>query len=149
MTHRSHFKILYQTLSSFQMVDQFKFTFFADDLIILSGSKGLQNCLDTLSSFCNSWKLDINSKKTKVMIFQKWAQKNSNLEFNRKDLVKIRISNSKLMIDTGWYNQIPRNDTFYSVCNSRIIDWFSFTLSKVFNPMGKNLQSNPTKFCQF
>ena len=57
--------------------------FYADDLIITSRSKiGLQNCLNTLSSFCNSWMLDINSKKTKVMIFQKRAKKNSNLEFH-------------------------------------------------------------------
>ena len=56
---------------------------YADDLIIISRSKiGLQNCLNTLSSFCNSWMLDINSKKTKVMIFQKRAKKNSNLEFH-------------------------------------------------------------------
>ena len=53
---------------------------YADDLIIISRSKiGLQNCLNTLSSFCNSWMLDINSKKTKVMIFQKRAKKNSKL----------------------------------------------------------------------
>ena len=31
---------------------------------------------------------------------------------NRKDLVKIRISNHKLMIETGRYNQTPRNDGF-------------------------------------
>ena len=41
---------------------------YADDLIIISRSKiGLQNCLNTLSSFCNSWMLDINSKTTKVL----------------------------------------------------------------------------------
>ena len=51
---------------------------YADHFIIISRSKiGLQNCLNTLSSFCNSWMLDINSKKTKVMIFQKRAKKNS------------------------------------------------------------------------
>ena len=56
---------------------------YADDLIIISRSKiGLQNCLNTLSSFYNSWMLDINSKKTKVMILQKRAKKNSNLEFH-------------------------------------------------------------------
>ena len=31
---------------------------------------------------------------------------------NRKDLVKIRISNHKLMIETGRYNQTSRNDRF-------------------------------------
>ena len=56
---------------------------YADHLIIISRSKiGLQNCLYTLSSFCNSWMLDINSKKTKVIIFQKRGKKNSNLEFH-------------------------------------------------------------------
>ena len=46
--------------------------FYADDLIILSRSKlGLQNCLNSLSSFCNSWMLKINPMKTKIMIFQK------------------------------------------------------------------------------
>ena len=57
---------------------------YADDIKILSRSKiGLQNCLDTLSSFCNSWMLDINSKKTKVMIFQYiTSEESSNLEFH-------------------------------------------------------------------
>ena len=50
--------------------------FYADDLIILSQSKlGLQNCLNSLSSFCNSWMLNINPKKTKIMIFQKSTKK--------------------------------------------------------------------------
>ena len=44
--------------------------FYADDLIMLSRSKvGLQNCLNELSSYCNSWMLRINPKKTKIMIF--------------------------------------------------------------------------------
>ena len=50
--------------------------FYADDLIILSLSKlGLQNCLNKLSSYCNSWMLKINPKKTKIMVFQKGAKK--------------------------------------------------------------------------
>ena len=49
---------------------------YADDLIILSRSKvGLQNCLNTLSSYCNSWMLKINPKKTKIIIFQKCKRK--------------------------------------------------------------------------
>ena len=40
---------------------------------------------------------------------------------NRKDLVKIRISNHKLMVETGRYNQTPRNDRFCPICNSGII----------------------------
>ena len=50
--------------------------FYADDLIILSRSKlGLQNCLNKLSSYCNSWMLKINPKKTKIMVFQKGTNK--------------------------------------------------------------------------
>ena len=48
---------------------------------------------------------------------------------NRKDLVKIRISNHKLMIETGRYNQTSRNDRFCPICNSGIIeDEFHFLL---------------------
>ena len=49
---------------------------YPDDLIILSRSRtGLQNCLNTLSSYCESWMLNINPKKTKVMVFQRRAKK--------------------------------------------------------------------------
>ena len=49
---------------------------YADDLIILSRSKlGLQNCLNMLSSYWNSWMLKINPKKTKIMIFQRCTKK--------------------------------------------------------------------------
>lgn len=48
---------------------------YADDLVILSRSKTrLQNCLDMLSSYCDSWMLSINPKKTKILIFQKRAK---------------------------------------------------------------------------
>ena len=50
--------------------------FYADNLIILTRSKlELQYCLNKLSSYCNSWMLKINSKKTKVMVFQKGKYK--------------------------------------------------------------------------
>ena len=56
--------------------------FYADDLIILSRSKlGLQNCLNKLSSYCNSWMLSINPKKTKIMIFQR-REKRSDYAFH-------------------------------------------------------------------
>ena len=37
-------------------------------------------------------------------------------------LVKIRISNHKLRIETGRYNQTFRNDRFCPICNSGIIE---------------------------
>ena len=56
---------------------------YADDLVILSRSKiGLQNCLNMLSSYCNSWMLSINPKKTKVMIFQKRAKRCTEYSFH-------------------------------------------------------------------
>ena len=41
---------------------------------------------------------------------------------NRKDLVKLRISNHKLMIEAGKYDKTPHNDRFCPVCNSGIIE---------------------------
>ena len=52
---------------------------YADDLIILS--HGLQNSLNTLNLFCKSWKLDVNLKKTKVMIFQNKTRTLQNQRF--------------------------------------------------------------------
>ena len=55
---------------------------YADDLVFLSRSKiGLQNCLNSLESFCSMWLLEVNLKKTKVMIFQKCNRKPKNLQF--------------------------------------------------------------------
>ena len=55
---------------------------YADDLIILSRSKiGLQNCLNALSSYCETWMLKINPKKAKIMIFQKRPRKSVDTNF--------------------------------------------------------------------
>ena len=63
---------------------------YADDLVILSRSKsGLQNCLNQLNEWCNKWLMEINTKKTKIMIFQKH---NSKL---RTDL-QFHIGNNKI-----------------------------------------------------
>ena len=43
---------------------------FADDIVLLSNSEqGLQNSLDCLSKFCDSWKLEVNRQKSKVIVF--------------------------------------------------------------------------------
>ena len=45
---------------------------YADDLVLLSSSKeGLQQLLDHLHQFCQTWALTVNRHKTKTMIFQK------------------------------------------------------------------------------
>ena len=55
---------------------------FADDLVLFSTSKdGLQRCLDKVDRFCNKWGLNINSKKSNIMIFNKTGIKPRNLAF--------------------------------------------------------------------
>ena len=45
---------------------------YADDLLIISQTKeGLQHSLDNLYDYCNMWKLQLNVKKAKVVIFSK------------------------------------------------------------------------------
>ncbi len=45
---------------------------YADDLIILSSSHdGLQQCLNSLSNYCDQWKLQVNNDKSKCMTFYK------------------------------------------------------------------------------
>lgn len=53
---------------------------YADDIVILSeSSQGLQNALNKLSLYCKTWKLDINTNKTKVMCTRNSEQCNFNL----------------------------------------------------------------------
>ena len=43
---------------------------YADDLVIMSESEsGLQHCLHKLAKYTRKWKLQINIKKSKVLIF--------------------------------------------------------------------------------
>ena len=45
---------------------------YADDVVLLSSSeKGLQNCINKLANFATDWKMSLNRKKTKVMVFTK------------------------------------------------------------------------------
>ena len=64
----------------------------ADDLIVISSTKeGLQNSLDSLQDYCKKWKLDINYKKSKVMVFSKGTQKEkTKYTINNKTLEIVR-----------------------------------------------------------
>ena len=43
---------------------------YADDIVLLSENEvGLQNCLDELLHYCTNWKLQVNSAKSKVIVF--------------------------------------------------------------------------------
>ena len=43
---------------------------YADDLVLISPSQnGLNSCLAKLEVYCHTWQLDVNIKKSKVVIF--------------------------------------------------------------------------------
>ena len=69
--------VLSPALFNFLLPDGTKLSclLYADDLVLLSHSQqGLQNSLDRLSTFCEQWKMQVNLKKTKIMLFQKSAE---------------------------------------------------------------------------
>ena len=56
---------------------------YADDLVILSKSKtGLDNCLKALECFNAKWLLNVNYRKTKILVFQKSGKKSKHLSFS-------------------------------------------------------------------
>ena len=67
---------------------------YADDLIIMSTSPlSLQKCISKLEQYCTKWKLEVNLKKTKIMIFNrqgslikkhKFYYKNNTIENTRE-----------------------------------------------------------------
>ena len=60
------------TLSLTLLESEVKCLLFVDDLVLLSPTKeGLQQHLDLLHRFCQTWALTVNLSKTKIMVFQK------------------------------------------------------------------------------
>ena len=62
---------------------------YADDLVIMSTSaEGLQQCLNKLATYCNKWKLQVNLKKTKVILFNRQGSliKNHNFLFKSNNI---------------------------------------------------------------
>ena len=54
---------------------------YADDIIIFANNADeLQRGLDLLHEYCNTWKLVVNTDKSKIMIFRKGGR-NSNISF--------------------------------------------------------------------
>lgn len=72
-------------------------------------------------SLCNSQKLEFyNTFKDSYTRspYLDLTRKNP----NRKTLVKLRISNHKLLIETGRYNNIPRSDRLCTICGHNVED---------------------------
>ena len=87
---------------------------YADDMVLLSESQsGLQMCLNKLNSYCQKWKLTVNTEKTKIMIFNKGGRiiKKSNFLYNNSPLEIVK--NYKylgLVFDcSGNFNQAIHN----------------------------------------
>ena len=54
---------------------------YADDTVFFSETpEGMQNALNSVDDYCNTWHLCINVSKTKVVIFSK-RNNRSNIEF--------------------------------------------------------------------
>ncbi len=64
---------------------------YADDIALMSTSvRGLQHCLDKLNSYCKKWGLQINAKKTKVVVFNRAGRMLKNTKyFLEKDEIEI------------------------------------------------------------
>lgn len=73
---------------------------YADDLILLSETKeGLQKQIDKMCVFCTKWKLKVNIKKTKVMVFNR-GNRLIKSDFYIKN---VAIENVKIMKYLGFY----------------------------------------------
>ena len=57
---------------------------YADDLVLLSESpQGMKNCLKALENYCSKWGLNVNPKKTKVIVFNRsFSKEVKNLLFS-------------------------------------------------------------------
>ena len=65
--------IIYTDFSqAFDSVPHIRLLIYADDLVIMSTSaEGLQECLNKLATYCNKWRLQVNLKKTKIILFNR------------------------------------------------------------------------------
>ena len=95
--------------------DKINILMYAGDLIILSDSKnGLQKQIEKLENYCSKWKLEINNKKSKTMIFNR-GNKLINTEFYTK---KAKLENVKefnylgITVSAKNCNFAPNNSRF-------------------------------------
>ena len=81
---------------------------FADDLILLSGSEeGLQKQMDKLNTYCETWKLNINLKKTKIIILNR----GNRLRKSEFKINKVVIENVKRIKYLG-FTKTAKNCSF-------------------------------------
>ena len=68
---------------------------FADDMVILgNGVDDLQNSLNQLENYCKRWGLEVNTDKTKVMVFRKRGKiRNDEKWFYCNNVLEVRYFN--------------------------------------------------------
>ena len=88
--------------------------FFSDDLVLISQSaNGLEKALRTLFRFCNNWMMNINIKKTKIIIFQKKRRKSTTLKHQFYiSHEKIEITNSSTYLGEKFSTKWVTNGSF-------------------------------------
>ena len=65
---------------------------YADDLLIIShSSDDLQTSLKKLNTYCTKWALDINTKKSEIMVFKKDPNPNQEFYYNGEMLKIVKI----------------------------------------------------------
>ena len=65
---------------------------YADDVILLPETPaGLQNSLSHLQKYCTKWRLEVNTKKTKSLIFNNTGKLDTNVfTFNNNNIENVR-----------------------------------------------------------
>ena len=66
---------------------------YSDDMAILSlSSEGFQNCLNRIYMYCNKWKIEVSTVKTKILIFNTSGKlmKGYRFHYNGKILEQVR-----------------------------------------------------------
>ena len=70
---------------------------YADDTVILSSSmEGLQHALNVYADYCNTWKLQVNQAKSKIVIFAKRKQ-DANYTFTLDNIALETVSEYKYL----------------------------------------------------
>ena len=119
------FKIAHSQFDPFLLPDgtNLNCLLYADDLVIFSQTqRGLQLCLNELEDFCDSNLLEVNLKKTKIMIFQKNASRNKNLHFfyKKKEIEVVKDYNYLGVKMTSTGNFIQTQEMFKEKANRAV-----------------------------
>jgi uncharacterized protein (DUF849 family) len=83
---------------------------FADDMVLMAASEEeLNRLVDKVRDYCTEWKLEVNVKKTKVMVVSKDEQKNARIRFGQEDLECVKeytYLGTVFTADGKWGNEI-------------------------------------------